>query len=156
GLALGTILRRTAGAIATLVGLVFIADLLVEALPSPWNTDIGKFLPGNAGLALFSVRPDPDRLTPGPALIVLLVWLAVAFVLAPLTLTKRDAGPAADASASRGVDHPAVGRARASVAGRPVAGGLSHVLSGGEAHLQSRAPGGWPRRRSPWPTRSCS
>ena len=91
GLALGTILRRTAGAIATLVGLVFIADLLVEALPSPWNTDIGKFLPGNAGLALFSVRHNADRLTPGAALAVLLVWLAAALTVATITLTRRDA-----------------------------------------------------------------
>jgi hypothetical protein len=91
GLALGTILRRTAGAIATLVGLVFIADLLVQALPDPWNTDIGKFFPGNAGLALFSIRPDPGRLTPGSAFIVLLVWLAVMFAIATITLTRRDA-----------------------------------------------------------------
>ena len=91
GLTLGTILRRTAGAIATLVGLVFIADLLVQALPSPWNTDIGKFLPGNAGLALFSVRVNSDRLTPGAALVVLLLWLAAALALATITLTRRDA-----------------------------------------------------------------
>jgi hypothetical protein len=91
GLAVGTILRRTAGAIATLVALVFIADVLVEALPDPWNTDIGKFLPGNAGLALFSVRANADRLSPGAALITLLVWLAVAFVLATITLMRRDA-----------------------------------------------------------------
>jgi len=91
GLALGTILRRTAGSIATLVALVFIADVLVEALPSPWNTDIGKFLPGNAGLALFSVRPNSDRLSPGPALVVLLVWLVGGLVVATIALTRRDA-----------------------------------------------------------------
>ena len=91
GLTLGAILRRTAGAIATLVGLVFVADLLVEALPSPWDTDIGKLLPGNAGLALFSVHPNPDRLASGRALVVLLLWLAVAFVAATLCLTRRDA-----------------------------------------------------------------
>jgi ABC-2 type transport system permease protein len=91
GLALGAILRRTAGAIATLVALVFVADLLVEALPSPWDTDIGKLLPGNAGLALFSVHPNPDRLTPASALFALLVWLAVALIVATLTLTRRDA-----------------------------------------------------------------
>jgi ABC-2 type transport system permease protein len=90
GLALGTILRRTAGAVATLVGLVFIAELLTEALPSPWNTDIGKFLPGSAGLALFSVRHNPDRLTPGAALIVLLTWVAVGLTIATITLTRRD------------------------------------------------------------------
>jgi ABC-2 type transport system permease protein len=91
GLALGAILRRTAGAIATLVGLVFVADLLVEALPSPWDTDLGKFLPGNAGLGVFSVHPNADRLTPASALSVLLVWLAIAFLAATLTLTRRDA-----------------------------------------------------------------
>ena len=91
GLALGTILRRTAGAIATLVGLVFIADLLVQGLPDPWNTDIGKFLPGNAGLALFSVRPDPGRLTPGSALVVLLIWMVAAFVIATIAISRRDA-----------------------------------------------------------------
>jgi ABC-type transport system involved in multi-copper enzyme maturation permease subunit len=91
GLALGAILRRTAGAIATLVALVFIADLLVQALPDPWNTDVGKFLPGNAGLALFSVRQDPGRLTPGSAFVVLLIWLAVTFAIAAVALTRRDA-----------------------------------------------------------------
>ncbi len=90
GLAIGTILRRTAGAIATLVGLVFIADVLVEALPSPWNTDIGKFLPGNAGLAVFSVQPNADRLGAGSAFVVLLAWLAVVFVIATIALTRRD------------------------------------------------------------------
>jgi ABC-type transport system involved in multi-copper enzyme maturation permease subunit len=91
GLALGTILRRTAGAIATLVGLIFIADVLVSALPSPWDTDIGKFFPGNAGLALFSVHANADRLTPGAAAIVLLLWLAAAFTVATVALTRRDA-----------------------------------------------------------------
>jgi ABC-2 type transport system permease protein len=90
GLALGTILRRTAGAIATLVGLIFIADVLVSALPDPWNTDIGKFFPGNAGLALFSVRANADRLTPGAAAIVLLLWVAVALTVATVALTRRD------------------------------------------------------------------
>jgi ABC-type transport system involved in multi-copper enzyme maturation permease subunit len=91
GLALGTILRRTAGAIATLVGLIFIADVLVSALPDPWDTDIGKFFPGNAGLALFSVRPNADRLTPGAAAIVLVLWVAAAFTVATVALMRRDA-----------------------------------------------------------------
>jgi len=91
GLALGTILRRTAGAIATLVGLIFIADVLVSALPDPWDTDIGKFFPGNAGLALFSVRANTDRLTPGAAALVLVVWVVAAFAVATVALTRRDA-----------------------------------------------------------------
>ena len=91
GLAIGAILRRTAGAIATIVGLVFVAELLVQALPSPWNTDVSKYLPGSAGFALFSVRPDAGLLSAGAAFVVLLAWLAVAFVTATILLARRDA-----------------------------------------------------------------
>lgn len=91
GLCLGVILRRTAGAISTLVGLVFVADLLVQALPSPWNDDISKFLPGRAGFALFSVQPSPSLLSAGFALAVLIAWLAAAFALANVLLVRRDA-----------------------------------------------------------------
>ena len=91
GLAWGAILRRTAGAIATLVGLVFIADLLAQALPSPWNDDISKFLPGIAGFALFSVRHDPARLSPGAALIVLLAWVGASLTIAMILISQRDA-----------------------------------------------------------------
>ena len=95
GLAIATIVRRTAGAIATLIGLVLIAPLLAQALPSPWNTDITKFLPtgigAGLGAALFSVRPDTNRLSPGPALLVLIAWLIAAFTVAGITITRRDA-----------------------------------------------------------------
>ena len=53
GIGLGTILRRTAGAIAALVGLLLILPILVNFLPSPWNTDIGKYLPLSAGNNVF-------------------------------------------------------------------------------------------------------
>ena len=53
GIGLGTILRRTAGAIAALVGLLLILPILVNFLPSPWNTDISKYLPLSAGNNVF-------------------------------------------------------------------------------------------------------
>jgi ABC-2 type transport system permease protein len=91
GLGLGTILRRTAGAIATLFGLVLVLPALTEALPSPWNNDVGKLLPINAGRALFAVRPSTDLLSPGQGAIVLLVTVGVVLVLATVALTSRDA-----------------------------------------------------------------
>lgn len=91
GLALGAILRRTAGAIATLVGLVFIADLLAQALPSPWNDDVSKFLPGIAGFSLFSVRDSAARLSPGAAFVVLLAWVGASLAIAMVLITRRDA-----------------------------------------------------------------
>jgi ABC-2 type transport system permease protein len=95
GLAIATTVRRTAGAIATLFGLILIAPLLAQALPSPWNTDITKYLPtgvsSGLGAALFGVRSDSDRLSPGLALIVMLAWLAAAFAIATIAISRRDA-----------------------------------------------------------------
>jgi hypothetical protein len=95
GLAIAAIVRRTAGAISTLFGLVFIAPLLAESLPSPWNNDVGRFLPSSIGsglgAALFSVRPDTDPLSPGLATFALGGWLLVAFVVAGIVISRRDA-----------------------------------------------------------------
>jgi len=91
GLGLGTLLRRTAGAIATLFGLVLVLPALTEALPSPWDTDVGKLLPINAGRALFAVRPSTDLLSPGQGLLVLLVTVGAVLALATVALTRRDA-----------------------------------------------------------------
>jgi hypothetical protein len=91
GLAIGTVVRRTPGAIATLFGLVLVFPLLARALPSPWNDDITKFLPSGLGAAMFGVRPDPTLLSPGTALLVAFAWLAAAYVLATVLITRRDA-----------------------------------------------------------------
>ena len=91
GLGLGTLLRRTAGAIATLFGLVLVLPALTEALPSPWDTDVGKLLPINAGRALFAVRPSTDLLSPGQGLLVLLATVSVVLALATVALVRRDA-----------------------------------------------------------------
>ena len=88
---LGAIVRRTAGAIATLFAVVLVLPLLTRALPNPWDTDIGKFLPAELGAAMFNVRPDSGLLSPGTALVVALVWLVVAFAIAAVLMTRRDA-----------------------------------------------------------------
>jgi ABC-2 type transport system permease protein len=91
GLALGVLLRRTAGAIATLFGLVLVLPALVSALPSPWDTNVTKFLPSDTGMALFSVRHTSDHLQPAAALAVLAAYVVVALGLATVVLVRRDA-----------------------------------------------------------------
>jgi len=91
GLGLGTLLRRTAGAIATLFGLVLVLPALVEALPSPWNNDVGKLLPINAGRAMFTVRPSADLLSPGAGFVTLVVTVGAVLAVAAFTLSRRDA-----------------------------------------------------------------
>jgi hypothetical protein len=91
GLALGTLLRRTAGAIATLFGLLLILPLLVGALPDPWSTDISKYLPGDAGRALFTVQHQSGLLSPLGGLLALGAWVLGGLVVAGLVLKRRDA-----------------------------------------------------------------
>jgi ABC-type transport system involved in multi-copper enzyme maturation permease subunit len=91
GLGIATILRRTAGAIAALVGLVLVFPLLTQALPSPWNHDIAKYLPSELGDALFSVRSSPNHVTPGVALLLCAVWLTAIYAIATLLISRRDA-----------------------------------------------------------------
>ena len=91
GLGLGTILRRTAGAISALFGLVLVLQLLALALPSPWNHDVAKILPGQAGQAMASVRPDADLLSAGVGALVCLAWLVGTYILATVIISRRDA-----------------------------------------------------------------
>ena len=91
GLAIGTILRRPAGGIASLFGLVLVLPMLTNALPSPWNTDVEKYLPSSAGRAMFATRGASDLLRPGAGLAVLAAYVVVALALAGVALARRDA-----------------------------------------------------------------
>jgi ABC-2 type transport system permease protein len=91
GLALGAILRRTSGAIATLVGIVLVLPVLAEALPSPWNTDVSKVLPGGAGDAFISVRHTSELLSPSAGFALFVAYLVAALALAFFLISKRDA-----------------------------------------------------------------
>lgn len=88
---LGTILRRTAGAIAALVGLLLVAPIVVNFLPSPWNNDIDKFLPGQAGSSIFRVVRESNMLSPWVGFLVLCAYAAAALVGGAFVLQRRDA-----------------------------------------------------------------
>jgi ABC-type transport system involved in multi-copper enzyme maturation permease subunit len=92
GLGLAAILRRTAGAIATLVGLLLILPILANFLPSPWNDDISKYLPGEAGGAIFHVvQRSSTSLSPWAGFAVLCAYVAAALLVGTVLLDRRDA-----------------------------------------------------------------
>lgn len=92
GIGLGTILRRTAGAIAALVGLLLILPILVNFLPSPWNTDIGKFLPLQAGNNVFhAVTQSSTDLSLWTGFAVFCAYAVVSLALGAVLLVRRDA-----------------------------------------------------------------
>jgi ABC-2 type transport system permease protein len=93
GLGLGTLLRRTAGAIAALVGLLLILPGIVAALPSSWQVSIDPYLPSYAGEAIMGrSRMAPDNLlAPWSGFGLLTAYVAATLVLAAVALRRRDA-----------------------------------------------------------------
>ncbi len=89
---LGFLIRNTAGAIATLFGIVLVAPLLVTALPTPYSTDVAKYLPLNAGTQIIAtINPDPDLLAPWTGIGVTALYALVALIAGGLVLSRRDA-----------------------------------------------------------------
>ena len=91
GMALGWLLRSTAGSISTLFGLVFLLPVLGALLPSSWGPDVVRLLPGEAGARVFSLVQAPDALGPWSGFAVLIGYLVVAFAAATVLLRRRDA-----------------------------------------------------------------
>lgn len=91
GVALGWIIRHSAGAIGTLFGLLLVVPVLALALPESWATHINPYLPSNAGQALMATRLEPGWLTPWTGFAVFCAYLAVGVVASAVLLRRRDA-----------------------------------------------------------------
>ena len=91
GVGVGSLLRRTAGATSALVALLFIVPIVTGFLPSSFQETIGKYLPAQAGMAIFNVIPDPRALTPWTGFAVLLAYGATTLVAGGAVLVRRDA-----------------------------------------------------------------
>ena len=88
---LGFVIRNTAGAIATLFGLLLVLPALVLALPSSWQHHISPYLPSNAGSALFDLHPESTSLAPWTGFGVMCAWAAASIIGAAILLRRRDA-----------------------------------------------------------------
>ena len=89
---LGFLIRNTAGAIATLFGIVLVAPLLASALPTPYSTDVSKYLPLNAGSQiLVTINFDPTQLTPWVGIGVTALYAVAALIVGAVMLKRRDA-----------------------------------------------------------------
>jgi ABC-2 type transport system permease protein len=91
GLGLGALLRNTAGAIASLFGLLFAPQIVVGFLPSTWSDRIYQYLPTPAGTAVTNARPDPTSLGPWTGFGLLCLYTAILLGLAAWQLRRRDA-----------------------------------------------------------------
>jgi len=90
GLAVGAIVRHTAGGIAAVIGVIILPGILA-VLPAPWGGRIGRFTLVDAAHQVTALHPATNLFAPALSLVVLLAWPALALLAAALMITRRDA-----------------------------------------------------------------
>ena len=90
---LGAIIRHTAGAITSAIGLMFIIPVIVQLLPNTWRWDIMRFFPDAAGrvLSVTVGQHNPHLWSAWPQFGVTLVYAAVLLGVGAYLFRKRDA-----------------------------------------------------------------
>ena len=87
---MATIIRSTAGAIAALFGLILVLPAVAQALPASIQDSVDKFLPGNAGQAIFHTIRDTSTLSPWAGLAVFALYAAAALAVGLVLVGRRD------------------------------------------------------------------
>jgi ABC-2 type transport system permease protein len=90
-IALGTIVRRTAGGIALFVGVFFVLPGLIEILPSDTANGIHPYLPNNAGGGIAQAIQDPHMFSPWGGFLLFCGYTVVVIIIAARLLLQRDA-----------------------------------------------------------------
>ncbi|UVJ39584.1 ABC transporter permease [Arthrobacter sp. CJ23] len=90
GMALGTLIRNSAGGIMSLVGLFFVAPIAFQLIPGDFFKEANKYLPTSTITPLTAVEHVKDTLEVWQAGLVLGAWVVVPVVLAMVLLKKRD------------------------------------------------------------------
>jgi ABC-2 type transport system permease protein len=89
---LGAILRHTAGAITSGVGLLFVLTILTSFLPDSWQHHFNKWLPFNSGGQVWATQHVPGTdLGAWTGFGVFMIYGAVAVLLGAWIFRKRDA-----------------------------------------------------------------
>jgi ABC-2 type transport system permease protein len=91
--ALGAIIRHTAGAITSAIGLMFVVPIIIQLLPNTWRWDIMRFFPDAAGrvLSVSIGQHNPHLWSAWPQFTVTLIWAAVLIAVGAYFFRKRDA-----------------------------------------------------------------
>jgi ABC-type transport system involved in multi-copper enzyme maturation permease subunit len=91
GLALGSIIRNAAGAIAVLVAIIYVLPGISNALPVSIEHPVQEYWPTQAGGQVTQVMHTANTLAPWAGLGVFLVFVAILSILALWLLNRRDA-----------------------------------------------------------------
>jgi len=91
---LGLLIRHTAGAITTVVGLLFLLTILVNFLPQTWQNHLDKWMPADAGTQIWTTIPNhgqPPLFAPWTGFAVFCGYAAIVLIAAAILFRKRDA-----------------------------------------------------------------
>jgi ABC-2 type transport system permease protein len=91
-LAIGALIRHTAGAIATILGALFVLVIVGPLLPDSWGAHINAYLPEQAGTTITHVNATASQLLSAwQGFGVLCIYAVVLLAAAAFLLQKRDA-----------------------------------------------------------------
>ena len=88
---LGAILRHTAGAITAAIGLLFVLFILSGFLPTNWAVHIDKWIPFNAGGAIWENVSGTSMFSPWTGFAVMCGYAAIALAAGLILFRRRDA-----------------------------------------------------------------
>lgn len=92
GVLVGWVLRHTAAAVASFVGVLFVLPLLMDLLPPATRSHLEQYLPSNAGGSLFGASKHLQHgLSPLGGLLVLTSYVVVLGAVAAWRLVNDDA-----------------------------------------------------------------
>jgi ABC-2 type transport system permease protein len=89
-MALGAIVRNTAGGIAAFVGVFFVIPPLLNVFPTSWQNAINPWIPNSAGRSIFQLTHGSHSLSPVGGLAIFLAYIAAAVAVAAVLLVRRD------------------------------------------------------------------
>jgi ABC-2 type transport system permease protein len=91
-LAIGALVRHTAGGITGVIGFVLVLSPLAQLLPGSFGKHVHAYLPSEAGQLIARAHKQPgDLLSPWQGLGVFCLWTAVLLAAAAYLLVRRDA-----------------------------------------------------------------
>jgi ABC-type transport system involved in multi-copper enzyme maturation permease subunit len=91
-LAIGAIIRHTAGAITVVIAFVLVLEPLAQLIPGSIGKHIHAYLPSEAGQLIGQAHQQPGQLlTPWQGFGVFVLWTAVLLGIAAYLLQRRDA-----------------------------------------------------------------
>jgi ABC-2 type transport system permease protein len=90
---LGGILRHTAAAVATSIGVLFVLPIIVSLLPESWRQDIVRWLPTSAGEVMLQTvgTPPPHHFSVWAQFAVTAAWALAAVIAGGILFRQRDA-----------------------------------------------------------------